>query len=114
MDPRIRENELVQTSSNTRSSRSREPLKLVPTGASKFTTTVVSESTTNTKMTKSKAKGQQDWQKFISMGSQADDDTSTSSLVDQQGVTLQREVTVQVEGGTSPESRPGTVRTGTL
>lgn len=95
-NPRIHEIELP-LSIRVRSEG--ESLKLVPSSSAKFTTTVMSGNSGKTE----KSKAQQDWQKFISMGSKQDDQTSTSSLFEHHGgVMLQQEVTVKVEDSNHP------------
>ncbi|PSN70882.1 hypothetical protein BS50DRAFT_269101 [Corynespora cassiicola Philippines] len=72
-----------------------EPLKLVPSSSGQFTTTV--ESGSGKGKQKEKSKTQQDWQKFVSIGSKRDEHTSTSSLFDNaDGVVRQQEVTVEI------------------
>ncbi|KAF2635494.1 hypothetical protein P280DRAFT_536125 [Massarina eburnea CBS 473.64] len=95
-NPRITETEIALSSriGTVSSSNGEQPLKLVPSNSTKFTTTVESGSV---QKEKDKQKIHQEWQKFVSMGSSQDEHTSTSSLFDRQGVMLHQEVTVKVE-----------------
>jgi len=100
LDPRIRDAEMAPSIRGIKIGKSRIPLKLVPSGSGKFTTTVESKGSSS-KTVKEKHK-EPDWQKFVSMGSHSDEHTSTSSLFEQQGVMRHQEVTVQVERKTRP------------
>lgn len=87
-------------------SRAGNELKLIPSNSTKFTTTVISGRSKK----KEKGKAQQEWQKFVSMGSKQDEHTSTSSLFDRHedvicsnGVVRQQEVTVKIEDSDNPD-----------
>ncbi|KAF1997788.1 hypothetical protein P154DRAFT_440388 [Amniculicola lignicola CBS 123094] len=92
----LTEAELTRAKSGAPGSRTQEPLKLIPSNTGRFTTTIGSDR--SRKKDKHKNKAQNEWEKFVSMGSKHDEHTSTSSLFDYNGgVMLQQEVTVKVE-----------------
>lgn len=97
LHPRITETEIaLSTRDGTiNSSRGDEPLKLVPS-STKFTATIMSDSEKRRRGSKSERKIQQEWQKFMAMGSNNDEHTSVSSLVEDQD-TIKQEVTIHVE-----------------
>jgi hypothetical protein len=110
MRPTIQETELAQSTRAGSASASRtgnEPLKLIPSNSTKFTTTVWGKQN-------NKNKAHADWYKFMSMGSKEDEHTSTSSLFDKDddadmihnGVMRHQEVTVKISRP-DDEARPG-------
>lgn len=84
----------ARATTGTGTSVSGEPLKLVPSSTAKVTTTVRSD---GSQRQKQKQKAQHEWERFVTMGSQQDEHTSTSSLFEHQGVMKHQEVTVEIE-----------------
>lgn len=94
--PEIHATELSTSRNYSRGDSRNTMPKLVPSGSTNFTATVSSKGIQN----KKKARTAPHWQGLVSMGTQQDEHTSTSSLFDRdeyEGVMMQREVRVSVE-----------------
>ncbi|KAH7084428.1 hypothetical protein FB567DRAFT_604277 [Paraphoma chrysanthemicola] len=95
--PQIQASELSATRRTASHQASGDhPIKLVPSGSGRVTTTVTSKGSKE----KKKSKMPPDWQGMVTLGSKEDEHTSTSSLFDRnerEGVMLEREFEVVVE-----------------